>query len=150
MDDPRTSDGTTVLYASLPALAIAGPLLSLMGFTLLTSLALLLVAAPLQILFSPILLPAGFVVAAAVVAFGTAGAMGLGGLWALNWAFGYATRGPADRAGPTKVAGPATETLTESGQRVKERAQDFGGYLQYKVDVLPPENAPRKENINET
>nr|XP_010912194.1 oleosin S1-2 [Elaeis guineensis] len=121
---------TTILYATLSGLAIGGLLLGMMGFTLIASLTLLLVASPLLLLFSPIILPAAFVVAASMAGFSFAAAMAVVGVSALNNV----------RRGPPVAISRMIETKTESRQRVKEEWVDHGGCMHHTVEVLPSEN----------
>ncbi|EHA8592194.1 oleosin S1-2 [Cocos nucifera] len=125
---------TTIIYATLSGLAIGGPLLGMMGFTLLASLTLLLVASPLLLLFSPIILPAAFVVAASVAGFSFAAAMAVVGGSALMVALNNVRRGA-----PVAIS-RMIETMTESRQEVKEEWVDHGGCMHHTVEVLPSEN----------
>ncbi|XP_072974435.1 oleosin-like [Typha angustifolia] len=118
---------------TLVGVAVAGPLVVMMGFTFSACITLLVMASPLLLLFSPILAPAALVLAASVVSFVAAAAMALAGVWALTWAYKQVRVG----RGPP-VVGWEEDTLTESRQRVRQRVEDFGGYLQKKVEVLPP------------
>ncbi|XP_008775902.1 oleosin 5 [Phoenix dactylifera] len=126
--------GTTILYATLSGLAIGGPLLGMMASTLLASLTLLLAASPFLLLFSPIILPAAFMVAASMAGFGLAAALVVVGISALMLALRYARRGA-----PGAISW-MMETLTESRQRVKEEWVDHGGCMQHTVEVLPSED----------
>ncbi|XP_072990283.1 oleosin-like [Typha latifolia] len=118
---------------TLVGVAIAGPLVVMMGFNFSACITLLVMASPLLLLFSPILAPAALVLVASVVSFVAAAAMALAGIWALTWAYRHV---PVGRGPP--VVSREEDTLTESGQRVRQRVEDFGGYLQKKVEVLPP------------
>ncbi|XP_061337571.1 oleosin S1-2 [Gastrolobium bilobum] len=81
----RQVSRTTVVSASLAAIAIGGPLLGMMGFTFLASTTLLLVCFPLLVLFSPLLLSAAFLLVATLSGFAVAIAMALTGLSMLGW-----------------------------------------------------------------
>ncbi|XP_073009917.1 oleosin S1-2 [Typha latifolia] len=132
---------TTVLYATLASLLIGGPLLGMMGFTLLASTTLLVVTSPLLLLFSPVLLPSAFVIVAAMAGFAFAAAMAFGGLLALTWACSYVGggRGPA-------VVERIAEMLTGSGERTAEEAKQFGGYLKEKGEEIVPEDRVNGES----
>lgn len=121
------------LWASLASVALGGPLLGMMGFTLMASLTLLLVASPLLLFFSPLLFSAGFLLAASTVSFAAAAAMALAGASAFAWLISAVRGGGA--------GGAAALALTESGRQVKTQLGDFGGHLpQHKVQVFPVEH----------
>ncbi|MQL78325.1 hypothetical protein Taro_010767 [Colocasia esculenta] len=125
--------GAAILWATVAGAAVGVPLLGMMGFTFTASLVLLLVASPFLVVSSPLLLAAALVLAASVAGFGAAAAMAVAGVAALTC---------AARAVGMRVQGPVgrfVETLTESGQRVKQREVDMGDYLQRKALVQPPE-----------
>ncbi|CAA6670121.1 unnamed protein product [Spirodela intermedia] len=105
----------------------------MMGFTLMASLTLLLVASPLLLLFSPLLFSAGFLLAASTVCFAAASAMALAGASAFAWLISAVRGGGGE--------GPAAAlALTESGRQVKTQLGDLGGHLpQHKVQVFPAE-----------
>ena len=124
--------GSTVLFATIASLVIDGPLLGMMGFALLATTTLVLVAAPLMLFFSPVIVPAGLVLAASMVGFGVTVSSALVGLSVLMWAFRTVGR---------VVLGElrsVMEMVRESGERVKEQWMDFGGYLQQKWQAYDP------------
>ena len=110
---PQNVSGKTVLYASLAGVAVAGPLLGMMGFTFLATLTLLLITSPLLIIFSPLLLFAAFVVGVAVVGIAAAVTMAAAGVSAFAWSFRSFREGG----------------WTESGEKVKEKGKEWAGYL---------------------
>ncbi|KAM3302663.1 oleosin S1-2 [Capsicum chacoense] len=78
--NPQQVDKKTVIFATVAGIAIGGPILGLMGFSLLSSLTLLVVTSPLLLLFSPLLLGAASVLAVTLAGFGMAVIMGALGL----------------------------------------------------------------------
>ncbi|KAM3396441.1 oleosin S1-2 [Capsicum galapagoense] len=78
--NPQQVDKKTVIFATVAGIAIGGPILGLMGFSLLSSLTLLVVTSPLLLLFSPLLLGAASVLAVTLAGFVMAGIMGALGL----------------------------------------------------------------------
>lgn len=120
-DGLHNISGRTVLYAIIAGLVISGPLLGMMGFALLATTTLALLAALPMLLFSPIIVPAGLVLAGSMVAFGVAVGMAFVGLSALTWAF-------------RSVGGALPGGLS----RVKEGEMEFGGYLQQKAQAYEP------------
>ncbi|XP_077236541.1 oleosin 20.3 kDa-like [Tasmannia lanceolata] len=83
---PRLTE-TTVLYASLAGIVVGLPLLGMMGLTLLASITILLISSPFLIIFSPLLLAAGFILAASIAGFAAAGVMALAGISVFVWIF---------------------------------------------------------------
>ncbi|KAJ7963493.1 Oleosin [Quillaja saponaria] len=84
-DETGRCSGMTVLCASLAGIAIGGPLLGMIGFSLLASATLLLVSSPLLLLFSPLLLGAASVLVGAMAGFAMAVALGLAGVSTFGW-----------------------------------------------------------------
>lgn len=127
-DAEHQISGSTLLYAAIASVVIGGPLLGMMGFTLLATTTLALVAAPLMLLFSPVIVPAAIVLVGTVVAFGIAVVMAFIGLAMLTWAFrSLAGFGPG---GLERVMGKLRGSA--------ERGMDFGGYIKQKGDAYEP------------
>ncbi|KAI3755950.1 hypothetical protein L1987_55760 [Smallanthus sonchifolius] len=128
----------TMAIATVVGVTIGGPLLAMMGFTFLTTMTLLVVASPLLIIFSPLLLGAGFVIVAALAGFGAAGLFAVAGLSALGWVF-RSVKGGELQQGLESVTGK----LLESGQNVKESVKNTGkewaGHLK-QTEETSPEN----------
>ncbi|KAK9077630.1 hypothetical protein SSX86_005967 [Deinandra increscens subsp. villosa] len=111
----------TMVIATVVGITIGLPLLALTGFIFLSTMALFLVASPLLILFSPLLLGAGFVIVAALAAFGAAGLLAVAGLSALGWVLRSVKSGQLQE-GVGSVAGK----LMEAGENVKENVKSTG------------------------
>ncbi|KAI3708740.1 hypothetical protein L2E82_38155 [Cichorium intybus] len=129
--------GKTVLFATLTGIAIGGPLLALMGFSFLATMTLFIFTSPLLIIFSPLLLGAGFVLTAALVGFGAATVMAIGGLWALSWVF----RSVKEHG--FMGLETATEKLLESGEDVKDTGKEWASHLKQTV-----QNSPENKTAN--
>ncbi|XP_072960888.1 oleosin H2-like [Typha angustifolia] len=126
---PRAST-VAALAALVP---LAGVLLTLSGVTLAGTVVGLAVATPLFILFSPVLVPAAFVVGLAVTGFLASGAFGLTALSALSWIVNY-FRGRKGAAGMVmEPVDYAKRRLAEGAGYVGQRTRDVGQGIQSKA-----------------
>ncbi|CAI9303434.1 unnamed protein product [Lactuca saligna] len=129
--------GKTMLFAVIAGITIGGPLLALMGFSFLATMTLFVISSPLLIIFSPLLMGAGFVFVASLVGFGAAGLMAIAGLWALGWVF------PSVKRDGLEGLEYATEKLVEFGENVKDTGKDWGSHLKQTV-----QNSPEIKTVN--
>ena len=109
--------GAAVVMASATSVALGGPLLGMMGFTIMASLALLLFSSPFLLLFSPLLLFALFVICTATLGFAAAAAMAVTAAAIFAWLITAARRGSA---------AAVSTGLTESGRQVKTQVFPSG------------------------
>ncbi|KAK6947147.1 Oleosin [Dillenia turbinata] len=114
----------TVVYASVTSIAIAGPLLAMMGFTLSATVILLLISSPLLLLFGPLLFFVGLLFAAALAGFAVSAALCLAGMFAFRWV--YKSFGSGDGGG---LVGGMVE-------KVKEEGKDWAGFLRNKARAI--------------
>ncbi|MBA0573800.1 hypothetical protein Golob_001057 [Gossypium lobatum] len=82
-----TKTAWTVMLAALAGMALAAPLLGMMGFSFLATLTLLFITSPLLLIFSPLLLFAGLVLMGALVGFAIAATMAFAGVSTLAWMY---------------------------------------------------------------
>ncbi|GMH24235.1 hypothetical protein Nepgr_026078 [Nepenthes gracilis] len=123
------------VIAVITLLPVSGTLLALSGLALVGSLIGLAVTTPLFLLFSPVLVPAVFLLGLTVAAFLASGAMGLTGLSSLTNVVNY-LRGVAGRSIPEQMdyskrrvhdmAGYAGQKGKEMGQTIQGKAQEGG------------------------
>ncbi|XP_058087695.1 oleosin Cor a 15-like [Magnolia sinica] len=105
---------TPKIVAVVTLFPIGGILLTLSGITLTGTVIGLAVSTPVFVLFSPVLVPAAFVLMLAMTGFLASGAIGLIALSALSWMVHYARRAwPLAKHRIRDVAG-------QVGQRTKE------------------------------
>ncbi|KAL4579950.1 hypothetical protein LXL04_016121 [Taraxacum kok-saghyz] len=123
--------GKTILLATLSAIAVGGPLLAMMGFSFLSTMTLFIFTSPLLIIFSPLLLGAGFVLVLALVGFGAAALMAIAGLSALGWVL------RSVKEHEFLGLGTATEKLMESAENVKDTGKEWAGNLKQTVQNSP-------------
>ncbi|XP_010248607.1 PREDICTED: oleosin 18.2 kDa-like [Nelumbo nucifera] len=117
LPDKRPSNSQVLAVATL--LPIGGFLLTLAGITLIGTIIGLVVATPLFVIFSPVLVPSAITIGIAVMGFLTAGALGLAALLSVSWLLNY-LRGTGG-------------TMTENLDYVKQRMQDTAGYVGQKT-----------------
>ncbi|KAI3967667.1 hypothetical protein MKX01_039577 [Papaver californicum] len=114
----------------LTATTIGVALLVLSGLTLTGTVISLVVVTPLLVLFSPILVPAGIVLFLTTAGFLFSGGMGVAALSALTWIYNYVSG--KHPVGSDKVD-HARMRLANKARDVKDRAKDYGHYVQNKA-----------------
>lgn len=127
-----------VLYESAPsthqtvkfitAATIGTVLLILSGLTLTGTVIALILATPLLVIFSPILVPAAIVLFLAATGFVFSGGCGVAALATLAWIYNYV-------AGKHPVGADqldyARMKIADTARDVKERAKEYGQYAQH-------------------
>ncbi|XP_041019246.1 oleosin Ara h 15.0101-like [Juglans microcarpa x Juglans regia] len=127
-DPSSTSSRQAVKF--LTAVTIGATLLILSGLTLTGTVIALILATPVLVLFSPILVPAGivlFLVAAGLV---VSGGCGVVAMTALSWIYNYVTgKHPmgADRLDYARMR------IADKARDMKERAKEYGQFVQHKA-----------------
>ncbi|RWR98254.1 oleosin-like protein [Cinnamomum micranthum f. kanehirae] len=107
--------------------SISGILLTLSGLTLTGTLIGLALAAPLFLIFSPIIVPALVVIGLAVAGFLTSGAFGITALSSLIWVADY-LRGEAKPQGylEKRAEGYLEKRAKEMGREIPSKGQEGG------------------------
>ncbi|GMN45984.1 hypothetical protein TIFTF001_015170 [Ficus carica] len=116
---PEKGPSTQQIVAVVTLLPLGGFLLLLSAVTFFASLLGLAVSTPVFVIFSPIILPAAFVIFMAVAGFLTSGACGITGLSSLTWLANFVRRIAAK--------------LPEQADQAKRRVQETAGYLDQKA-----------------
>ncbi|KAB2030917.1 hypothetical protein ES319_D05G266800v1 [Gossypium barbadense] len=120
---PSTSKVLTV--ATL--LPVGGTLLLLAGLSLIGSLIGLAIAAPLFLIFSPVLVPAALLIAGSIAGFLTSGAFGITGLSSLSWIANYIRGSRISMSqGLDPVKWPLPDTAVSMEQKIQKRSQGGG------------------------
>ncbi|KAL4340305.1 hypothetical protein GQ457_08G007980 [Hibiscus cannabinus] len=83
----QQQSGRSMVLAALAGVALAAPLLVVMGFSFLATLTLLFISLPLLILFSPLLLSVGLVLMVVLAGFAIAATMAFAGVSTLVWMY---------------------------------------------------------------
>jgi len=112
------------ILAVVVGLPVGGVLLLLGGLTLAGTLTGLAVAAPLFILFSPILVPATVVIGLAVAGFLTAGAFELTAMSSFSWILNYIRESPGSM--PMNLAAAAKHQLADAAEYVGQKTKEVG------------------------
>ncbi|KAL6985489.1 hypothetical protein U1Q18_018863 [Sarracenia purpurea var. burkii] len=119
--DSATNSRQTVRF--LTAAAIGAALLFLSGLTLTGTVIALVIATPVLVLFSPVLVPAGILIFLATAGFLFSGACSVAALVALNWIYNYvAGKHPpwADHVDYARMR------IADKARDMKERARGYG------------------------
>ncbi|CAN6207749.1 unnamed protein product [Urochloa humidicola] len=125
--NPRASTAALVV-------PLGGALLGASGLALAATLTGLALAAPLLVLFSPMLAPAALAAALAATALLASGALGVAGVSALAWAAGYLRRGGGGTGGG--LTGMVAQPLDHGEKRRgAEGPAAFVGHRPREIDV---------------
>ncbi|XP_010524296.1 PREDICTED: oleosin 5 [Tarenaya hassleriana] len=112
---PQRGPSATQVLAVVTGIPVGGTLMILAGLTLAGSVIGLMVAFPLFVIFSPIIVPAAIAVGLAVMGFLASGAIGLTGLSSMSWVLNYLSR--------------AKEAVPEQIDYAKRRMAGVAGYV---------------------
>ncbi|CAE6203907.1 unnamed protein product [Arabidopsis arenosa] len=133
---PESGPSTTQVLSLLIGVPVVGSLLALAGLLLAGSVIGLMVALPLFLLFSPVIVPAALTIGLAMTGFLASGMFGLTGLSSISWVMNY-LRGTR-RTVPEQLeyakrrmadaVGYAGQKGKEMGQHVQSKAQDVKQY----------------------
>lgn len=82
-NDGERTNASSVVAATVSAVAVVAPLFGLMSFSLVATVTLFLIASPLMLIFAPVLMVTVAVLVAAMVGVGVAAAMWVMGIAAL-------------------------------------------------------------------
>ncbi|XP_061339367.1 oleosin Ara h 15.0101-like [Gastrolobium bilobum] len=145
-DQPRTTTGSYGSYDNNPnmnssnnnstsrqtvkfltAATIGVSLLLLSGLILTGTVIGLIIATPLLVLFSPILVPAAIVIALAAGGFLFSGGCGVAAIAALSWIYNYVS---GNNPAGSDTLDYAKGVITGKARDAKERAKDYGSYAQ--------------------
>ncbi|XVF60242.1 hypothetical protein PTKIN_Ptkin08bG0029100 [Pterospermum kingtungense] len=122
----QSGPSTSQVLAVLTLLPVGGTLLALAGLTLAGTVIGLLVATPLFIIFSPVLIPAIIAVLMAVAGFLSSGAFGLTGLSSFSYVFNRLRR-------PTTGSDLHDTDQYSYKRRLQQPLQDMAGYVGQKT-----------------
>lgn len=114
----------------LAAAAIGAGLLFLSGLTLTGTVMSLVIATPVLVLFSPVLIPAGILTLLAAAGFLFSGGCCVAALMALSWMYNYlAGKHPmgADQVDYARMR------IGDKARDMRERAREYGQYVQHKA-----------------
>ncbi|ESQ46947.1 hypothetical protein EUTSA_v10028039mg [Eutrema salsugineum] len=133
---PESGPTTTQVLSLLVGVPVVGSLLALAGLLLAGSVIGLMVALPLFLLFSPVLVPAALTIGLAMTGFLASGMFGLTGLSSISWVMNYlrGTRKSVPeqldyaKSRMADAVGYAGQKGKEMGQFVKNKAQDAKQY----------------------
>ncbi|XP_014500769.1 oleosin 1 [Vigna radiata var. radiata] len=90
----------------------------------------LIVATPLLVIFSPILVPAAFVLFLVTSGFMFSGSCGVAAIAVLSWIYNYVS---GNHPAGSDTLDYAKGYLADKARDVKERAKDYGSYAQGKI-----------------
>lgn len=105
---------------------IGGSMLLISGLTLTGTVIALVVATPLLVIFSPVLVPAAISVTLLVLGFASSGGFGLAALSVLTWMYRYLTgKSP-----------PGSGQLDHARERLATKARDIKESAQHKIEQV--------------
>ncbi|KAG9449784.1 hypothetical protein H6P81_009749 [Aristolochia fimbriata] len=129
---PDKGPSSSQILAVITLFPVGGILLTLSGLTLAASVVGLLLAIPVFLIFSPVLVPAAIVLGLAVTGFLTSGAFGITGLSSLSWIVNYFRSGRGKMMVPEQLE-HAKRRMGDAAGHVGQRAKDVGQTIQSKA-----------------
>ncbi|XVE70977.1 hypothetical protein DITRI_Ditri10aG0113200 [Diplodiscus trichospermus] len=117
----------------LTAITLGATLLFLSGLTLTGTVIALIIATPLMVIFSPILVPAGIVIFLAITGFLFSGGCGVVAITTLSWMYNYVQGKHPPGADQLDYA---KNKLACTARDVTEKAKEYGQYVQHKVQEV--------------
>lgn len=123
---PKNEPMMKSVSKAVTAGTIGGSMLLLSGLTLAGTVIALVVATPLLVIFSPVLVPAAIAVTLLVLGFASSGGFGLAALSVLAWMYRYLTgRHP-----------PGANQLDQARDRLTMKARDIKESAQHKIEQV--------------
>ncbi|KAL5558619.1 hypothetical protein UlMin_034830 [Ulmus minor] len=126
--DSASTTRQTVKF--LTAATIGTVLLVLSGLTLTGTVIGLVLATPLIVIFSPILVPAAIILFLVAAGFVSSGGFGVVAITALTWLYNYVTG--QHPLGADKLD-YARMRIADTARDVTDKAKEYGHYVQYKA-----------------
>ncbi|KAL5850526.1 hypothetical protein ACOSQ4_008539 [Xanthoceras sorbifolium] len=114
----------------LTATAIGATLFFISGLTLTGTVLALILATPILILFSPILVPAGIAVFLVIAGFFFSGGCGVAAIMTLSWIYSYVTGKHPPGADQLEYA---RMKIADTARDMTERAKEYGQYVQQRA-----------------
>ncbi|WOG84061.1 hypothetical protein DCAR_0103241 [Daucus carota subsp. sativus] len=124
---PQNSHKT---FKFLAAATFGAALVALAGLTLTGTVLALVIATPVLVLFSPILVPAGIVVCLVTAGFLFSGTCGVAAISLLSWIYNYVS---GKHPPGSDQLDYARSRIANKARDMKERAQEYGTYVQQKA-----------------
>ncbi|KAF9591816.1 hypothetical protein IFM89_008466 [Coptis chinensis] len=144
---PDKGPKATQVIAVITLFPLGGLLLTLAGLTLAGTVIALVLATPVFILFSPVIVPAAITIGLAVIGFLTSGAFGLTGMSALAWIMNYV------RQVSGKVAqqlGEKVQQMPDQMEAAKRRMQETSGQLGQRTKEISQQAQARSQEGGRT
>lgn len=142
-NDQQNKPITQKLYESAPssrqvakfftATTLGATLLFLSGLTLTGTVIALIMATPVMVLFSPVLVPAGIVIFLVTAGFLFSGTCGVAAVTALSWIYNYVQGKHPLGADQLDYA---RNKLARTARDVTEKAKEYGHYVQHKAQEV--------------
>ncbi|MBA0594201.1 hypothetical protein Gohar_022764 [Gossypium harknessii] len=140
MSNDQNKPMTQKLYESVPssrptakfltATTLSATLLFLSGLTLTWTVIALIMATPVMVLFSPVLVPSAIVIFLVITGFLFSGGCGVAAITALSWIYNYVQG--KHPLGADKLD-YARDMLASMTRGVTEKAKEYGQYVKYKA-----------------
>ncbi|CAH8258923.1 unnamed protein product [Arabidopsis lyrata] len=127
---PQSGPSSTQVLAVFVGVPVGGTLLTIAGLTLAGSVIGLMLAFPLFLIFSPVIVPAAFVIGLAMTGFLASGAIGLTGLSSMSWVLNY-IRWAGEHI-PEELE-EAKQRLADMAEYVGQRTKDAGQTIEDKA-----------------
>lgn len=147
--DHQNKSMTQMLYESAPssrqaakfvtATTLGATLLFLSGLTLTGTVIALIMATPVMVLFSPILVPAGISIFLVIAGFLFSGGCSVAAITVLTWMYNYVQGKHPVGADQVDYA---RNMLSSTARNVTEKAKEYGEYVQHKAQEVTQGQGP--------
>ncbi|KAJ4839308.1 hypothetical protein Tsubulata_018119 [Turnera subulata] len=127
----KAPGGSRQAVKFLTAGSIGAALLLLSGLTLTGTVITVVLATPILVIFSPVLVPAAVVTFMVTAGFFFAGGCGIASIMTLLWMYNYVTG--KHPIGADKLD-YARGKIAEKARDMKERAKEYGHYVQHRAE----------------
>ncbi|XVE97621.1 hypothetical protein REPUB_Repub03eG0034600 [Reevesia pubescens] len=117
----------------LTATTLGATLLFLSGLTLTGTVIALIMATPLMVLFSPVLVPAGIAIFLVTTGLLFSGGFGVAAITALSWIYNYVQGKHPPGADQLDYA---RNKLASTARDMTEKAKEYGQYVQHKAQEV--------------
>ena len=122
----HSQPAAVTLAKGVAAAAAAGSMLLLSALTLTGTVLALIVATPLLVLFSPVLVPAAIAATVLTAGFVSSGAFGAAAVGVLAWMYKYLSHGTSSP--------PGADTVDHAGAKLDSKAHEVKNWAQHRLD----------------
>nr|XP_027081508.1 oleosin 1-like isoform X1 [Coffea arabica]XP_027081509.1 oleosin 1-like isoform X2 [Coffea arabica] len=136
-DQPQTQHSTSQVIKTTTAVTVGGSLMVLSGLTMAGAVIGLVLATPLLVIFSPVLVPAAVTFFLILAGFFISGGLGVTATFIFYWMFRYATGKHPIGADQLDRA---REKIAHAAKEMRDKAEHFGQQAQQQIKGSPDQD----------